>query len=411
MTTCSKPTLGLVEFVSLMAMMTSLVALSIDAMLPALGEIGSDLRSPSPQQTYLIISLFFIGMAIGQLIFGPLSDAKGRRFAILSGLGVFCIGTLICYLAPSMEILLFGRIVQAIGASGPRIATIALIRDQYEGNAMARVMSFIMVVFILVPMLAPLFGQVIMIWLSWRDIFTSFFIISLCIGLWFYIRQPETLPASRRKPFQVGELQQSLSFIFRHPVVMGNTIAMGFIFGAFLAYLSASQTIFVTFYSVGEWFPACFAFLAFAIGAASFINGRIVFKFGMYRLSFFANWGFLITSAVLLVACVSFDGIPPLALTLLLLFVAFGFVGILFGNLNAMAMQPLGENAGVGAAVIGSLSSLMSVPIAVFLNAFIDRTITPVAAGFVIMSVIAVLALGYARKAYENDQPAEEVVS
>ena len=158
-----------------MAFLTSLVALSIDAMLPALNQIGEDLGSQSPQQTHLMVSLFFLGMAFGQLYYGPYSDTKGRRAAILSGLVIFAIGTLVCMFATNMEIMLVGRVIQAFGVSGPRIATIALIRDQYEGEAMARVMSFMMMVFILVPMIAPIFGQTIMLFFFLDAHFHVFF--------------------------------------------------------------------------------------------------------------------------------------------------------------------------------------------------------------------------------------------
>ena len=216
----NKPKLGLVEFVALMAFMTSLVALAIDAMLPALNQIGSDLNSDSPQQTHLIISLFFVGMAFGQLYFGPYSDAKGRRRAILTGLIIFAIGTLVCMFAQNMTVMLLGRIVQAFGVSGPRIATIAVIRDQYAGEAMARVMSFIMMVFILVPMIAPAFGQAILALLSWQHIFTSFLLIGSGIGIWFFSRQAETLPKHKRKPFSWPSLFSSSKFILTHKEVM-----------------------------------------------------------------------------------------------------------------------------------------------------------------------------------------------
>ena len=164
----NKDDIGLFEFVTLMALMTSLVALSIDAVLPALSQIGMDLAVTDPQENHLIVSLFFIGMACGQLYYGPLSDSKGRRYAIISGLAIFAIGSLICIFAKSLEIMLLGRVIQAFGVSGPRIATLAVIRDKYAGEAMARVMSFIMMVFILVPMLAPIFGQSILFWFSWQ---------------------------------------------------------------------------------------------------------------------------------------------------------------------------------------------------------------------------------------------------
>jgi DHA1 family bicyclomycin/chloramphenicol resistance-like MFS transporter len=385
----TRPTLGLVEFVLLMASLTSMVALSIDAMLPALTEIGQYLGSKDAHESHLIVSVFFIGMAFGQLYYGPVSDAKGRRWAILSGIGIFMVGTVICMLAESMTAMLIGRVVQAFGVSGPRIASIALIRDQYAGEAMARVMSFIMMVFILVPMIAPAFGQMILTLGTWQDIFSSFLVISLALGVWFYIRQPETLPIQNRAKFSWPALWVSSKYVLTHKEVMAYTLAMGFIFGAFLAYLSASQTVFQEIYKTAELFPLYFAVLAFSIGLASFVNGALVMRMGMHRLSYYALIGMVACSIFLLGLAFNYAGIPPLWMFVTTLFVTFFFIGILFGNLNAMAMVPLGDMAGVGAAIIGSLSSLFSVPIAILVSSFIQESITPIAIGFTIFGILA----------------------
>jgi DHA1 family bicyclomycin/chloramphenicol resistance-like MFS transporter len=377
-----KVDIGLFEFVTLMALMTSLVALSIDSVLPALTQIGMDLGVTDPRQNHLIVSLFFVGMALGQLYYGPLSDDKGRRYVIISGLIVFAIGSLICMNAGSLEVMLIGRVIQAFGVSGPRIATLAVIRDKYEGEAMARVMSFIMMVFILVPMLAPIFGQTILFWFSWQHIFSSFLIYGLFIGLWFFVRQPETLPKEKRLPFSWSQLWVSSKFILSNKLVMFYTLSSGTIFGGFLAYISSSQTLFQDIYNTGELFPMYFAMLAFSIGLASFINGNLVMRLGMRKLCTWAMIGWLVFSSVLTTLCLVYDGIPPLRQFVSVMFCAFFCIGILFGNINARAMQPLGEMAGLGAAIIGSLSSIISVPAAIFVSSFIDSSITPVALGF-----------------------------
>ena len=394
----TKPDIGLFEFVTLMALMTSLVALSIDAVLPALSQIGADLDITDPRQSHLIVSLFFIGMAFGQLYYGPLSDSKGRRYVIISGLIIFAVGSLVCMYAESLEVMLVGRVIQAFGVSGPRIATLAVIRDKYEGEAMARVMSFIMMVFILVPMLAPIFGQTILFWFSWQHIFSSFLIYGTLIGLWFFIRQPETLPKKKRLPFSWSQLWISSKFILTHKLVMFYTISSGTIFGAFLAYISSSQTLFQHIYDTGELFPMYFALLAFSIGLASFINGHLVMRLGMRKLCTWAMLGWLLFSLVLTILCLVSDGVPPLWQFVCVLFGAFFCIGILFGNINAMAMQPLGKMAGLGAAIIGSLSSMISVPTAVFVGSFIDSSITPVALGFLGFGSVSFLLYWHANK-------------
>jgi DHA1 family bicyclomycin/chloramphenicol resistance-like MFS transporter len=397
----AKPALGLFEFVTLMATMTSLVALSIDAMLPALIQIGDALNVANPSETHLIVTVFFVGMAFGQMFFGPFSDSRGRRLTILVGLCIFALGTFVCMMATNLETMLVGRIIQAFGVSGPRIASMAIIRDLYVGDAMARVMSFIMMVFILVPMLAPIIGQTVMDLFSWFHIFTLFLVVATMSGLWFFSRQGETLPRAKRKTFSWEAFFTSSKFILTHPSVMGYTFAMGCIFGAFLAYLSASQTIFTVYYKMGDWFPYIFAILAFSIGLASYFNGTMVMRFGMRKLCRFALKGVNVFAVVYVALLYAYDGLPPIALTVAVMFVGFFFVGILFGNLNAMAMQPLGEMAGLGAAIIGSFSSLFSVPIALLVGSFLTGSLMPIGLGFLVFFALAYVSVRYAERTRE----------
>jgi DHA1 family bicyclomycin/chloramphenicol resistance-like MFS transporter len=396
-----KPALGLVEFVALMATMTSLVALSIDAMLPALIQIGEALNVEEAHQTHLIVTVFFLGMAFGQMFFGPFSDSRGRRLTILVGLCIFALGTFVCMLATNLETMLVGRVIQAFGVSGPRIASMAIIRDLYVGDAMAKVMSFIMMVFILVPMLAPIIGQTVMELTSWFHIFTMFLIVATMAGIWFFSRQGETLPRAKRRKFSRAHFFKSSKFILTHPEVMGYTFAMGCIFGAFLAYLSASQTIFTVFYNVGEWFPYIFATLAFSIGLASYFNGKMVMRFGMRKLCRFALKGVNCFAVVYLALLFAYDGLPPLIPTVAVMFVGFFFVGILFGNLNAMAMQPLGDMAGLGAAIIGCFSSLFSVPVALIVDSFLNGNLMPIGWGFLIFFALAYVSVRFAERVRE----------
>ena len=385
--------LPLVEFILLMAFLTSLVALSIDAMLPAMQVIGSELNSESSQQTYLIVSIFFVGMAFGQVFFGPFADARGRRLTILVGLIIFLLGTLVCYLAQSMEVLLAGRLIQAFGVSGPRIASMALVRDLYSGNAMARVMSFTTVIFILVPMVAPLVGQFVMHAFGWRHIFSVFAIVAVISAIWFFSRQKETLPRANRVKFNWLAFFRSVVWLIKQPAVMGPAMGMGLIFGAFLAYLSGSQTIFQSIYDTGEYFPLLFATLAFAIGAASLFNGMMVVKLGMLKLVRGALIMTVVFGLAMTIISVLFNGIPPLWLFVSVMFMGFFFIGVLFGNLNSLAMVPVGHIAGVGAAFIGSFTSLLAVPIAVFINNYLTTDIYPIAYGFLIFGILTYLAV------------------
>lgn len=381
------------EFVALMAVMTSLVALSIDAMLPALARIGSDLAVAEVAQTQLIISVLILGMAFGQLFFGPFSDTVGRRPAILLGLACFIAGSVVSMSAHSLEWMLVGRVIQGFGVSGPRIASMALIRDQFAGRAMARVMSFIMMVFILVPMIAPALGQVVLQLAGWRMIFGTFIVLGLLAAAWFSLRQPETLDNAHRRRFSWRGLLSSTIVVLKTRSAMWLTVTAGFIFGAFLSYLSSSQAIFQDLYGTGDRFPLYFAILAGSIGLASLVNSRLVTRFGPKKISIAALIGFISCFAVLLVLALMQSGVPAFWQFMGLGALGFFSVGLLFGNLNAMAMQPLGHVAGLGAALVGSIHNFISVPLSAVVGLFYDGTLVPLLVSFVLFGSLSLAAL------------------
>lgn len=389
-TTAPPRSLRLPEFVTLMALMTSLLALSIDAMLPALPQIAADLNISELAKTQMIISFLILGMGFGQLFYGPLSDSIGRKPAIMSGLLIFIIGSLISMNAQSLTTMLIGRLIQGFGVSGPRIVSVALIRDQYIGRAMAQVMSFIMMVFILVPMLAPVLGQGILYLSEWPAIFGVFIGLALIVALWFGIRQPETLNRDNRHAFSWTRLWASTQVVLTTPTAMWFTLAAGFIFGGFLTYLSSSQAIFQDVYKVGDRFALYFALLALAIGFASFTNSRLVMRFGTKRISYAALAGMITAFGILLVLALFQQGVPGFWQFMGLASVGFFCLGLLFGNINAMAMQPLGQVAGLGAALIGSITNFVSVPLSLLVGQFYNATLVPLLVAFVLFGGLAV---------------------
>ncbi|MEO3430406.1 multidrug effflux MFS transporter [Pelagibius sp. CAU 1746] len=400
-TSLAKPALRLPEFVALFSLTTSLIAFSIDAILPALSDMGTALAVGDPNDTQLIVTLFIFGMVFGELFFGPLSDAIGRKKAILLGLAIYGAGTVIAMTAGSLEQMLLGRIVQGVGVSGPKIASRALIRDQFEGAAMARIMSFIMMVFILVPMLAPALGQAILAVADWRGIFNVFLAIAAVVALWLQVRQPETLTPERRIRFSLASILANGLLILRHGPVMAYTFAAGLVFGALLLYLSTVQAIFTDLYGVGDRFALYFAIIALSVGLASFSNSQLVMRHGMYRLSTAALAGLIIFAGLLLAVARGHGGVPPFPLFMALCFAVFFCNGLLFGNLNAMAMQSLGRVAGLGASMIASISSLVAVVLSIVIGRFYDQTVVPLAIGFLIAgacSLALVLAAGRGRQ-------------
>jgi DHA1 family bicyclomycin/chloramphenicol resistance-like MFS transporter len=385
-----------VEFVILVSLMMSLAALSIDAMLPALPQIGSDLNVQNANDRQLVVSILFLGMAVGQLFFGPLSDKTGRKPAIYGGYATFIVGSLFSLLAINFPMLLFGRLLQGVGISAPRAVTLALVRDRYEGRNMARVMSFVMTVFILVPMIAPTLGQTLLFFSGWRTIFGSFVLLAVITLLWFALRMPETLALENRAPFSLSRIISAAREIVEIRPAIGFAVTAGFISGAHLGYLNSAQQIFQEQYALGKLFPLYFAVIAFSIGLASFLNARLVMRFGM---SFLVKWSLLIILGLSITAFgITFlaAGQPSLWLLMAYLMMTFFCVGILFGNLNSLAMRPLGHIAGIGAAVIGSLSTLSSVPLGVAIGRSYNGTILPLVAGMAILAGLSIVVMRWA---------------
>ena len=384
----ARAAIGYKEFVALMAVMISLVALAIDTMLPALSQIGDTFGVADPNDNQLIVTVLFLGMAIGQLFYGPLSDSIGRKPCIYIGTAVFIVGCLLSLFATSFNLMIAGRLLQGLGVAGPRIVTVALIRDQYEGRKMAQVMSLVMTLFILIPVIAPALGQAILIVAHWRAIFAAILALAIVAVVWFALRQHETLPTQKRAVFSVPGILAAVRVVCLNRTALGYTLVSGLVSGAFLAFLSSSQQLLQIQYELGARFPVYFAVIALSIGAASFVNARLVLRHGMVLLS---TWSL----ALFFAACLLFTvialwlGEPPLWFFMSFLLFDFFCIGVLFGNLNAMAMQPLGHIAGVGAAVTGSLSVFISLPIGMLIGDAYDGTVLPLALGFTVCSLLA----------------------
>ena len=389
---------GFSEFVILIALIISLVALSIDAMLPALPEIASSLKFEDANDAQFVISMLFIGMGFGQIVFGPLSDSIGRKPAINIGFLIFIVGCLLSIFAQDFDDMMIGRFLQGFGAAGPRIVSIALVRDCYAGRQMARVMSFVMTIFILVPIIAPSIGQLIVIYSTWHLIFILFLVLSVVAMVWFGLRQPETLPKDQRIRFSPGQMMRDIKMICTIPSAVGYTITMGLIFGAFIGYLSSAQQILQIQYALGNHFVIYFGVLAASIGMASLVNAQLVMRFGMRRLSSTAMIITALLSAPFFLLAQYYQGNPPLAMLMAYLLCVFFFFGMMFGNLNALAMEPLGHIAGLGSAVVGSVSTLMSVILGIIVANAYDGTILPLVAGFSVLSILGLITMYWTQK-------------
>ncbi|MBL7003058.1 MAG: MFS transporter [Gammaproteobacteria bacterium] len=370
-----------------MAFLTSQIALSIDAILPALEVIGSDLNVADIKDSQLIIISLFLGMSFSQFLFGPISDSIGRKPSIAIGIGIFLIGSLFSIYAEDLTTMLIGRFIQGIGIASPRVVTIAIIRDTYQGSAMARIMSFMMTIFIIIPIIAPTFGYWVMTLSNWRMIFIIIALLSSLILVWFYIRQVETLKAEHQQTLDINTILFNLKIIIKNKKVMAYTTINGLIFGSFLGYLSASQHIFQNIFDTGELFPYYFAALAATFGVSSLLNAKWVIRLGSHLLTQRSLIAIITISSITTIANVLFKMPINLIAGMIYLSFIFFFVGFLFGNLSSLAMEPLGKLAGIGSGVVGSLSLVISIVIGHLIGTSLETSILNLVIGFLLCAL------------------------
>ena len=384
------PKVAKFEFIALMAFLMSVVALAIDALLPALDIIGNSLDTQENSDHQLLITMIFIGLGVGPLFFGPLSDSLGRKPMVFVGFGIFILASFICVYSNSLEIMVLGRILQGFGLSAPRTISVAIIRDLYSGDYMAKIMSFVIVIFLLVPIIAPAIGKFILDYFNWEAIFIFQIIFCLLIAFWFWNRQEETLNHKNRIAFKINLFSQGFLELIRYKTTIAYTLISGFITGSFMVYLSTSQQIFQEQYGLKEAFPYIFAGLATASGSAILLNGIFVVKYGMKKMIHVSLIGFFIIS--ICYSILFFNSVNPSIKVILLFFsLQFFCLGFLFGNLRAIAMEPVGHIAGIGAAITGFISTLMAVPISIFIGKFVTITVLPIFIGFSICSFLSIL--------------------
>lgn len=375
------------EFVALVAMLFATIAISIDAMLPALPEIAATLSPDAPNAAQLVVTSFVLGMGIGTLFTGPLSDAFGRKRVILVGSGLYALAALACYFAPSLEVLLAARLLQGLAAAAPRTVGIAMVRDLFSGREMAKIMSFVMMIFTIVPALAPLMGQGIIALGGWHAIFLAYILFAGLSMLWLGLRQPETLPVENRRPLHLATLWTGTKELFTHRIVLVSTLLQTLTLGCLFATLSSLQGIFELQFDRAETFPLWFGAIAVASMGGSLLNSRIVMTFGMRRVVQRTYAGVLILS--LLALATLGTGLLPgnlsFAMQMLWCIGLFSMMGLTMGNLNALAMEPVGHIAGLAASVISSLATVGSVILAIPIGLAFNGTSTPLILGVTVL--------------------------
>jgi len=373
------------EFVALMALLMALTALSIDIMLPALPDIARRFALADANAPQLIVPFYLFGLAAGQIFWGPISDRIGRRPPLLAGLAIFTAGSVLASFAPSFWWLLTARLVQGFGAGAARTISIAIVRDAYAGRDMARVMSLVISTFIIVPVVAPAFGQALILVGAWSWPFHALGLVGIAAICWVALRLPETAgPSSGRTPASYGEATRA---VVGTPITVAYALAVGLVFGSLVGYVASAQQIFVDVYGLGSMFPIAFGAVAVSMAVSSLANAALVRRIGMRRLSHIALVCYTVSGGVLALAALV--ATPPLWLTLALLSFNFFMFGLITPNLNAIAMHPQARFAGMASSLIGGATTVIGSVCGLLVARQFDGSVLPLATGFMLLGLTA----------------------
>lgn len=381
--------MGFSEFVAFVAACMGLNALSIDIMIPALPEIHSALGLASRNDRQAVIIIYLLGMGVSQLFYGPLADRFGRRRTLSAGIGIFAGAGLLATLATTFPMLLAGRLLQGLGAGAPRVIAVSLARDRFGGEQMARVMSLAMMVFMVIPIVAPSFGQLILLFAPWRAVFVALFLFGAALLVWSLRRLNETLQASQRRALSWSSIVDGYRRAASHRVTAVCTIVMGLGLGGLMSFVASAQQIFQSAFSVGRWFTLLFALIALAMSVGSFLNSRLVQRLGLLRITRLGLVSFVVVSG-LFCGLAWLDALPLAAFVLLqaLLLFTFGFVG---PNMNALAMEPMADLAGTASSAIGAFTTVVSALLGFLIGRQFDGSVRPYTTGNLLLAVVALV--------------------
>lgn len=373
------------EFVAIIAGMMALTALSIDMMLPALDQIRGDLAVLGENDQQLVVTAYLLGFAVGQLFYGPLSDRFGRRPVLFAGLALSAVGAFAAVAADGLGMLLAARCVQGLANAAPRVVAVAVVRDVYGGRRMAEVMSFVMMVFIIVPVIAPSIGGLLLLAGSWRLIFGFLAAFSVGLLIWTALRLPETRAPELREPLSLAWLGAAIRETVTTRQSLGYSLAVGCLLGSLMSYVSSAQQIFVEVYQLGGLFPLVFGIVAIGMAAASLLNSRIVGRVGMRRVSHAALFGFL-GAGLGLAGLAQAMNPPPLTAFVAMLALALFCFGLIMPNFNALAMEPMGRIAGTASSIIGALTTALGAVLGGYVGQHFDGTVAPLSNGFALLA-------------------------
>jgi DHA1 family bicyclomycin/chloramphenicol resistance-like MFS transporter len=378
----------------MMAAIIALNALAIDAMLPAFPRMVNGLGLSDPNDVQYVIGIYLLANGIGSLFHGPLSDRFGRRPILIGAIVGYILSAFACRFATSFDMLMVTRIAQGLCGAALSVLVTSIIRDQFEGDAMAKRMSTIFLIFMAVPIIAPLIGSAILVFAGWRSIFDMMAFLAIAMLIWVGLRLPETLHPDAATPIQFGALTRAWRMVVTHRTANSYLIAGGLAHGALFGYLNSSQQIFDKGFGVPEFFPFGFAIVAIGIACANFTNARIVERFGARRLSQSALVGFILLGLLQLLAAWFVPQSLPLFLILITLNMAMiGFVG---SNFSSIAMQPFGAVAGSASSFQSFVRTIMSALIGAWIGQQFTGSVVPMASGFLLcgLAALALVAFG-----------------
>ncbi len=381
-----RPSLTTVELIAMVGGLMALNALSIDILLPALGEIGGDLGAPGNNRQ-LVITAYVFGFGLAQLGFGPLADALGRRLTLLFALAGYLAATVLCLISQDIVWMIAARALQGVAAAATRVVAVAVVRDLVSGRRMAEIMSFAMTVFMVAPILAPSIGQGILFVGPWQVIFAFLLLMASILGVWMYVRLPETLRSEHRIKLSVPSAIENYRLVLTERISAGYIVAAGLIFGALFAFIATSEQVLAELYGLEEYFALAFGGVAVGLAAANILNARIVRKLGMRRISHSAVVAFLTLNVIHLL--IALQGQPPFRLYFSLLTASLLMFAWMGANFSALVMEPAGERAGTAAALYGGVTSMSGATLGSVIGQTFDGTVVPLITGFVVLGALS----------------------
>lgn len=380
------------EFILLITALMATGALAIDLMLPAFPDIRREFgMSPDSAQVGWTVTAFFLGLAVGPWLYGPVSDRYGRRRPLFVGITLYIVSAVVAAIAPSFGWIVASRFVWGLGAAAPRALSLAMIRDRYEGDAMARLMSMIMAVFLLVPILAPSLGAGLNLFLPWRVVFWFPALAGIALLVWAR-RLPETLTLERQRPFTRAALFEAARVVVTNRQTLCFTLAITCLMGVMTGYLASSELILEDVYGYGTYFPLFFGSVAVLLALSSLNNARLVGRLGITGLvRRMAGVGVVL---VLVLDVVSFTngGRPNFWVYAVAIAVVVPIAQGLVPNCNSAAMLPVPHVAGTAAAIIGTVTTAGGALLGGIVSSSFDGTVRPFAvAATVLIGTAAVL--------------------